>query len=133
MNLKSNFNFPQDSRELKVMAIVENWAIVANLKGQFVGIIEKISLPNAESFRGRVSDTKQEIAVVVPASYKHERTVCPIVFNDIEQFWWGLDKTRNELVIIRHLSAVRDTFVPRTSSIAANVMEYTEIPLIELQ
>lgn len=131
MKLNKIVNFLQGYRELKVMAIVGKYAIVANLKGQFVGIVEKDALPDSETFSGRVTDAMKKVAVVVPASYKHEKTVRPITVYDIGRLWWGLDKEKDELVIIRDLLASQNTFAPQNSFVAANVKEYIYLPFVE--
>jgi len=127
MNIRKIVNFLQGYRKLKVMAIVEDLAIVANLKGQFVGIIKKDALPDSETFSGRASDTMKKIAVVTPASYKHDRDIKLIAPCNTSELWWGLDKDRKELVIIRDLEPKYTAF----TAIAANVSDYIDIPFVE--
>lgn len=125
--IRKIINFLHGYRKLKVMAIVGEYTIVANLKGQFVGVIN-YTFPN-EIFFGRVSKRNtQKLAEVIPASYKYSTQIIPKFYYDIGNFWWGYSKNnKNELVIIRNLNSNKEK-----ASVACNVRNYIYVPTIEI-
>jgi hypothetical protein len=92
MKLKKFFNSLRGYKELKVMATVGNYVVVANLDGQIVGLMNKNDAPAQPEFIGKVSSETIPVSKCTPASYKHNMNVRPMFLNkQNDQGWCQLD------------------------------------------
>ena len=92
MKLMKIINSLRGYKELKVMATVGNYVVVANLNGQIVGLISKSDAPAVPEFIGKVSSTTIPVSECTPASYKHNMSVSPVFINEQnDQGWCELD------------------------------------------
>ena len=92
MKLMKIINSLRGYKELKVMATVGNYVVVANLNGQIVGLLSKSDAPAQPEFIGKVTSKTIPVSKCTPASYKHNMSVCPVFLNEQNnQGWCQLD------------------------------------------
>lgn len=100
MKLKKMFRSLQGYKDLKVVATVGNYVVVANLKGQIVGIMNKADAPATPEFIGKVTSNTIPVIFVTPASYKYGLTVIPVFQDKQQNNCWCSIKDSEEIAII---------------------------------
>ena len=124
-------NFLKGYRKLKVQAVVGNYAIVTNQKGQFVGVVSSSAAKHTTEFWGKQAESTLKVASYTHGSYKSRmKLFTPVVTccNEDEcKKWWGYDQDNNLVVI--------ECFTPITANktkIPGELEEFKEVHWIDI-
>lgn len=114
-----------------MQAIVGNYAIVTNQRGQFVGIVSTSAAKHTTEFWGKQATSTQKVASYTHGSYKSRnklyRPVVEYCQRGEYKKWWGYDDNKN-LVII-------ETSIPITANktiIPGEFEDFIEVPWINI-
>jgi hypothetical protein len=114
-----------------VQAIVGNYAIVTNQRGQFIGIVSASAAKHTTEFWGKQATSTQKVASYTHGSYKSRnklfRPVIEYCHNGTFKKWWGYDDDNNLVVI--------ETYIPVTANktvIPGELECFIDVPWINI-
>ena len=129
MCTKNIINSSTDFEELKVVAITSQYVIVANLKGQVVGIISKKNEAEYSigPIKAKLTDKNIPVIVASPGSYHSKLHQRPCYFEKGEGIWWGECRQNKEIVALKS----NRTYHLESVTVACNADHYAHLPIYE--